>query len=118
MVGPEIRRRCRLDRTESKSKSGRLTNQTKRGNVMAGQRSIPLAVLAVLVCTSGVRMDAQGTGASITGTLSDATGAVVPGATVKSSSIESGRDWTTLSNEVGIYNLPALPPGQYTVSVE
>ena len=85
---------------------------------MAGQRSIPLAVLAVLVCTSGVRMDAQGTGASITGTLRDATGAVVPGATVKSSSIESGRDWTTLSNEVGIYNLPALPPGQYTVSVE
>ena len=60
----------------------------------------------------------QGTGASITGTLRDATGAMVPSAAVKASNIQSGRDWSTVSNEVGIYNIPGLPPGQYTVAVE
>ena len=43
---------------------------------------------------------------------------MVPSAAVKASNIQSGRDWTTASNDVGIYNLTALPPGQYTVSVE
>src|SRR6266496_2211262 len=86
---------------------------------MAKQTSLlPWAVMALVFSTITSRVEAQGTGASITGTLQDATGAMVPAATVKASSVESGRAWSTVSNEVGIYNVPALPPGQYTVTVE
>src|SRR6476661_4453579 len=90
----------------------------RRGNYMTGRRSIQLIILALLICAAARPTYAQGTGASITGTLRDATGAMVPSAAVKASNIQSGRDWATVSNEVGIYNIPGLPPGQYTVAVE
>ncbi len=61
---------------------------------------------------------AQGTGASITGALRDASGAAVTNSTIRAVSVGSGQTWSTVSNEVGIYNLPALPPGQYTLTVE
>src|SRR5579863_9110410 len=76
------------------------------------------AIVTLLLCTNAPWIDAQGTSASITGTLKDASGAVVAGSSVKAASVESGREWSTVSNEVGIYNLTALPPGPYTVSVQ
>ena len=74
--------------------------------------------IVILMCVTAPWVRAQGTSATITGTLKDPSGAVIAGSTVKAASVESGREWTTTSNEVGIYNLTALPPGQYTVSVE
>src|ERR1700722_7578885 len=76
------------------------------------------AALILLFCATASWMNAQGTNASVPGTLKDPTGAVVAGANVKATSVESGRASSTVSNEVGIYNLTALPPGQYTISVE
>jgi hypothetical protein len=76
------------------------------------------AIITLLICATAASMSAQGTSASITGTLKDATGAVITGAGTKATSVESGREWTSLSNEAGIYNLIALPPGSYTVTVE
>ena len=71
----------------------------------------------LLLLTAGA-VYAQGISASITGTVKDPSGAVIAGSNVKATSVESGRELTTVSNEVGIYNLTGLPPGQYTVSVE
>src|SRR5690349_1589783 len=61
---------------------------------------------------------AQGTGGSFTGTVSDSTGAVVPGAAVTATSVDTGRTWRTQTNDVGVYNLTAVPPGAYTLAVE
>ncbi|MBI3695812.1 MAG: TonB-dependent receptor [Acidobacteria bacterium] len=61
---------------------------------------------------------AQGVSGSITGALRDASGAMVPNSSVTARSVDSGRDWQTQTNEAGIYNLPALPPGRYTLTVE
>src|SRR5882724_1128196 len=57
------------------------------------------------------------TTASIKGTVTDASGAVVAGAkiTVKNPSLGIAR--TTETNESGDYEVPALPPGTYNVEV-
>ena len=55
---------------------------------------------------------------TITGAGKDATGAVVPGATVTVVNKGTNATRTTSSNEVGLYDFPALPPGLYTVKTE
>src|SRR4051794_25904802 len=58
---------------------------------------------------------AQQTG-SISGKITDTSGGVLPGVTVeaKSNVLPSAR--TTVSGADGAYQLPALPPGVYTVT--
>jgi hypothetical protein len=55
--------------------------------------------------------------ASVTGRITDPTGAVVPQASVKVESVESGFNTTTLSDEQGYYNFPSLQPGLYNLTV-
>jgi Carboxypeptidase regulatory-like domain len=55
---------------------------------------------------------------TITGEVKDSTGAVVPGATVTVVNKATNATRTTQSNDVGLYDFPALPPGLYTVSSE
>ncbi len=62
-------------------------------------------------------MFAQSGSGTITGTLKDASGAVVPGATVVVTNAGTSASRTAASNEAGIYSAPFLPPGTYTVSV-
>ena len=85
-------------------------------NVSLSFRATVFAIL--LWSITIVSVFAQGTSASITGTVKDPSGAVIAGSTVKATSVESGRELTTVTNEAGIYNLTGLPPGQYTVSIE
>jgi hypothetical protein len=55
---------------------------------------------------------------TITGEVKDATGAVVPGATVTVTNKATNATRTTQSNAVGLYDFPALPPGAYKVKSE
>ena len=43
---------------------------------------------------------------------------MLPGATVTATNPATGQARTTVTNETGIYNLPGLPPGNYTVKFE
>lgn len=72
-----------------------------------------LGLFLLVACAYG-----QGVSGSITGTLKDSTGAIVVNSRVTVHNVESGRDWQTLTNDSGIYNVPALPPGQYSLAVE
>jgi hypothetical protein len=56
------------------------------------------------------------TGGTITGVVSDPSGAVVPGATVTITDIGTKAKRTTLSNKNGQYVLPAVPPGTYDIT--
>ena len=56
-------------------------------------------------------------GSSIQGTISDQSGAIIPGATVTVTNEATGVTHTTTSNENGLYRVSALVPGAYTVSV-
>jgi hypothetical protein len=57
--------------------------------------------------------------AVLTGTVADASGAVLPGVTVTVTG-ESliGGSRTSVTDENGVYRFPAIPPGTYTVSAE
>ncbi len=52
------------------------------------------------------------------GTVQDATGAVIPGATVSAVNVKTDVGSTTTSNAQGLFVLPSLQPGMYTVTVE
>ncbi len=58
----------------------------------------------------------QATG-SIVGTVSDPTGAVVPGATVTATDVGTGVSRSTTTNQQGAYSMSAMPPAQYKVTV-
>jgi hypothetical protein len=61
-------------------------------------------------------MFAGATGA-LTGTVTDPTGAVVPGANVVAINTYSSVEYRTTTDESGVYLLRNLPPGIYTVSM-
>src|SRR5437867_4169921 len=61
---------------------------------------------------------AQVTTGTISGTVSDSTGAVLPGATVRLKSVETGISRTTTADEGGRYRVPELGLGSYEVTAE
>ncbi len=60
---------------------------------------------------------AQTTTASFQGTVADATGAVLPGAQVTASNVETGLKRTTTTSDEGRFLLSELPPGSYEITV-
>ncbi len=58
------------------------------------------------------------TTASIQGTVSDQSGAAVAGATVTVKNTAQGIERTTQTSPTGSYEVPALPPGTYSVQVQ
>jgi hypothetical protein len=52
---------------------------------------------------------------SITGVITDQTGAVVPGVVVKITNKDTGQSITVAASSTGVYNSGALIPGNYTV---
>lgn len=80
-------------------------------------QKVPVLVAMMLVACLGVLWGQDPRGA-ITGTVMDATDAVVPGATVRATNVETGVTATAQTNEAGLFNIPFLPPGRYRVTVE
>ncbi len=75
------------------------------------------AACAVLLLAGGRTSRAQGTTAAITGTVTDPSGAVVPGATVTATNTGTGVSRPVTSDGSGLYRIPELPPGTYTLQV-
>jgi hypothetical protein len=78
------------------------------------------ALLALLLALFvGVSpLSAQVVTATLTGTVSDATGAVIAGATVVVKNEASGDVRRTVSNGEGFFTVTAIQPGTYSVTVE
>ncbi len=74
-----------------------------------------LAVMALTLSLAGISR-AQTTFATITGRVTDASGAVAPRTTVTARNVETGVITTAEPNAEGIYTLSQLRDGQYTVS--
>jgi hypothetical protein len=72
-------------------------------------------VLALLVVLGASAASAQANRGTITGTVTDTSGAVVSGAAVKATNSATGVFATTISNASGIYVVPNVEPGAYSV---
>ncbi len=73
-----------------------------------------ISLIATLFFTFATFTMAQETTGTIDGTVSDSTGAVIPGATVKIQGKAFSR--TVTANNEGFFRVLAVPPGDYTVT--
>ena len=76
-----------------------------------------LSLLAILTLLSVWAFGQAETG-QITGTIRDASGAVVSGAKVSVKSLSTGLARDTTSNSSGIFTISSLPPAPYEVTIE
>ena len=90
--------------------------------IMPGKRCTPGGIvaasllLAFLLVFSVVSASAQTAGAgAIAGTVTDANQAVVPGATITVTNVDTGVSHVYTSNASGLYQAPFLVPGHYKV---
>ena len=77
-----------------------------------------LLLVLVTSATAHAAMQSQATTGTIEGTVTDQTGAVLPGVAVSIKSVETGIVRMVLSDDRGIFRAPLLPVGHYDVSVE
>ena len=73
--------------------------------------SAMLALMTTSVC-------AQETTGTITGQITDPSGAVVAGAMITAKDVDRGAMWKSQTNVEGTYTLPRLPLGKYELRVE
>src|SRR5689334_15216413 len=76
-----------------------------------------VAGCAILACILAAPLgEAQLTMGTISGGVSDSTGAVVPGTAITARHIETGISRATQTGSTGRYEIPNLPIGHYEVS--
>src|ERR1700730_13985810 len=76
-----------------------------------------LAFLPVLILALSSSLYAQSGGATLQGTVTDPSGAVIPNAHVRIVSMTTGVVHDAVANGNGIYSAPDISAGQYTVSI-
>ena len=74
--------------------------------------------LSVLLLCFALSSFGQAVNATLLGTVTDASGAVVPNAKVTITEVNTGVSRSGQTNESGNYTFPDLPPGQYSVTME
>jgi len=77
--------------------------------------SLGLILALVSLATIAKAQQASGT---ITGTVTDATGAEISNAAVTARDVDRNATWTTKTNEAGVYEFPQIPAGNIEVKVE
>ena len=76
------------------------------------------SVLVLALCGWSAPAFGQGsTATAISGTVTDASGAVLPGATISAKHLATGVVTTAVSNSEGAFNIPSLATGTYEVTV-
>jgi len=81
------------------------------------QRKRAILIIAAIIL-SCIGAAAQSTNASLGGTVSDSSGAVLPGVTITAENVNTGVAVTALTNEAGAYQFPSLQPGRYKLSAD
>jgi Carboxypeptidase regulatory-like domain len=79
--------------------------------------SIVVTILGILLLAPG-GLRAQTVSATITGIVTDPSGAGVPGARVTATHVSTNVSASSVTNASGYYNLPYLPIGEYIVRAE
>ena len=80
-------------------------------------RVFPVCLAAVLL-TAAIAPAQVGGNGTIQGTVTDPSGAVLAGATVTATNVETGVQTTRRTTEAGFFVLSPLQPGEYTVTIK
>jgi len=72
-------------------------------------------VFLVFMCAVTIAAHAQYNG-SIRGNVTDASGALIPGATITLTNADTGQKQVSVSDDSGIYNFNALPPAHFSIT--
>src|SRR4051794_32199314 len=99
----------------AKRASFALVTKVKRLGMKNLRLIFALLLLACLIAGSAW---GQAVTASLVGTVTDASGAVIVNAKVVLTETNTGVSRTSSSNESGNYAFPNLPPGMYSVTIE
>src|SRR5437588_6155508 len=87
-------------------------------NFLSVSLSLVLVCLPLVLLLYGTSAFAQEVTASVTGTVTDPSGAALAGATVTARSMERGLTYTAVTNDSGIYRIAQLPVGTYELKFE
>ena len=82
--------------------------------MFASHRRVPLR-LATLAIAFAAALASQGINSSVVGTVTDQTGAVVPGVSITVTNVNTGVKSSAVTDGTGNYRVPHLQPGQYQV---
>ena len=75
-------------------------------------------IAAAILLSFWVSAGAQTSNATLGGTVTDATKALIPGVTITATNTQTGIVSTMITNESGSYNFPSLQSGTYKVSAQ
>src|SRR5260370_1000809 len=96
-----------------------LSQECPRGGHMKDEgRVLVISAIALVLVVASSTMLGQAVNATLLGTVTDSSGAVVAGAAVKITEMRTGVGRATTTNSSGNYGFVNLPPGQYEVTVE
>jgi hypothetical protein len=84
---------------------------------MFKRTSIFISAALIVLCLSADAF-AQADRGTITGTVTDSTGAAVPGANVTVTNLATNANSTAVTTSDGVYSIVALQPGAYRVRIE
>ncbi len=76
------------------------------------------ALLTIALLPASANGQTQASSAMMSGTISDKTGAVIPGATVTLTNESLSFQRQVKTSDVGLYTFTLLPPGDYTLTVQ
>ena len=72
--------------------------------------------LLLFTFLTGSLLWSQGERGGFNGTVTDSSGSVVPGATVKATDVATNVDTTAITTEAGVYRLPYMATGTYRIT--
>jgi hypothetical protein len=99
--------------------NSQLSPSTRYARLLIGRSGLPAVLMLLILVLCGVPgCFGQGITGSITGTVTDPTGAAIPGATVTITEVATNSVHTIQTSDAGTYTVPQLPPGQYSVKVD
>ena len=82
------------------------------------QKRITVLLMILAMSTGFCAYGQNSNSGEIKGTVTDSANGVIPGATVVILNTETGVTTRTQTNGVGIYDVPSVPPGEYSITFQ
>src|SRR5215510_8117211 len=102
---------------ESTKQSSKLNIRPRRcgeeGHVM--RKGIWVLIFCLMGSTQFMRAQVETT-SGIRGNVTDPSGAIIAGVSVKAKNQDTGATYETVTNDAGFYSFPSLRPGTYTIT--